>query len=343
MTTAISTSPTMVQRRVWPWIVFLSYGVLLSVHLWNGFDFGSFFQSGVRIATPLLLAALGELIVEKAGLINIGIEGIVLMGAFGGFAAAYQLDSLWIGVGAGMLAGLLLAIMFAFLCVTLRNDQIVIGAALNFLAIGATGLLYQIYYASSGSTHTLEPFQEFELPWISGIPIIGPALFSQTALTYLAILITLVFVLLNLRTRIGFHLEAVGEHPRAADAAGIPVHRVRWAAVLIEGLLGGLAGASLSLASSNTFNEEMSNGRGYIALAIVIFGRWNPLGVLGASLFFGAVTALQLSLQATDIDWLRSNYPYLQMLPYLLTLMVLTFSIGKARAPSAMGKHYHRE
>ncbi|MCB9782575.1 MAG: ABC transporter permease [Candidatus Omnitrophica bacterium] len=343
MSHTLVTNPAAPRRRVWPWLLLLGYGGLLAIHLASGFDLESFLQSGVRIATPLLLAALGELIVEKAGLINIGIEGIVLVGAFGGFAAAYQLESLYLGVIAGMFSGLLLAALFGLLCVTLRNDQIVVGAALNFIAIGATGLLYQIYYASSGSAHTLTPFGEIGIPGLERIPLLGPAFFSQTVLTYLAFLLVLLFVFLKGKTRLGFHLEAVGEHPRAADAAGIPVGRVRWFAVLIEGLLGGLAGASLSLASSNTFNEEMSNGRGYIALAIVIFGRWNPLGIFGAALFFGVATALQLALQATDIEALKANYPYLQMLPYLLTLLVLTFSVGRARAPSEMGKHYHRE
>jgi len=142
---------------------------------------------------------------------------------------------------------------------------------------------------------------------------------------------------------LGFHLEAVGEHPRAADAAGIPVNTVRWFAILLEGVLGGMAGASLSLAASNTFNEGMSNGRGFIAIAVVIFGRWTPLGVMGASLVFGAAESLQLLLQATDVSWLKNNYPYLQMLPYVVTLIVLTVAIGGVRQPQALGRHYHRE
>jgi len=182
-----------------------------------------------------------------------------------------------------------------------------------------------------------------EIPGLAKVPLIGPVLFNQNCLTYAAFGIAMLVAGLYWYTRLGFHVSAVGEHPRAADAAGIPVNRVRWAAILIEGVLGGIAGASLTLAFSNTFNEGMSQGRGFIALAIVLFGRWNPLGVVGAALFFGCATALQLLLQASNIDWLTNNYPYLQMLPYLLTLIVLAVASGSTRAPSGLGQHYHRE
>lgn len=302
-----------------------------------------FLQSAVRISTPLLLAALGELAVEKAGVINIGLEGKVLMGAFAGFAATALSGSLAVGILAAMVGGLILAVLFGFFCVTLRNDQIVTGAALNFLAAGTTGLLYKVCFGETGSVSTITPLQEWNLFGLNTLPLIGPALFGQGALTYLAVALALVMAWLYYRTSLGFHVEAVGEHPRAADAAGIPVNRVRWCTILLEGILGGLAGASLSLSLSNTFNEEMSNGRGFIALAIVIFGRWNPLGILGAALFFGAATALQLLLQASDNLWFRDHYPYLQMLPYLLTLVVLVAAVGRSSPPSALGLHYHRE
>lgn len=302
-----------------------------------------FFQTGVRIATPLLLAATGELVAEKAGLINIGLEGMVLVGAFAGFAVAGACGSLAAGVLAAMLAGMALAVLFGLLCIRLRNDQIVTGAALNFLAIGMTGLLFRTLLGETGSRATITPFAEWNLFGLERIPVIGPALFSQSILTYSAFWIAVLVVFFTRKTRLGFHLEAVGEHPRAADAVGIPVNRVRWAAILFEGMLGGLAGASLTLSLSNTFNEEMSNGRGYIALAIVIFGRWNPLGVIGGAMFFGAATALQLLLQAGGWNWLKAGYPYLQMLPYLLTLIVLAAAVGKVRAPRALGQHYHRE
>lgn len=302
-----------------------------------------FLQSGVRISTPLLLAALGELIAEKSGLINIGLEGKVLMGAFAGFSAVALTGSLGLGICAAMLAGMLLALLFGLMCITLRNDQIVTGAALNFLAIGATGFLYKTFFGTTGSTSTIVPFQELPIPALCDIPLIGPMFFSHTLITYLAIALAFLIAVINWRTRLGFHLTAVGEHPRAADAAGIPVNRVRWIAILIEGLLGGLAGASLSLSLSNNFNEEMSNGRGYIALAIVIFGRWNPLGIVGAALLFGTATAIQLLLQAGNIPWMKQNYPYLQMLPYVLTLIILVVAAGRSQAPSALGRHYHRE
>lgn len=302
-----------------------------------------FLQSAVRIATPLLLAALGELVAQRSGLINIGLEGIVLVGAFAGFAVAATLGSLVFGTLAAIAAGMLLASLFGLFCIRMRSDQIVTGAALNFIAIGSTGFLNKVWFGTGQGAAQVTPYAEWNLFGWNTIPVIGPALFGQTTITYIAVAVALCLAWANLRTRLGFHLSAVGEHPRAADAAGIPVSRVRWTAILFEGAVGGLAGASLSLALSNTFNEEMSSGRGYIALAIVIFGRWSPLGVLGAALFFGAATGLQLLLQATDAAWLKSNYPYLQMLPYLLTLGVLAAAVGRTRAPAALGQHYHRE
>jgi simple sugar transport system permease protein len=302
-----------------------------------------FLQSTLRISTPLLFAALGELLAERAGLINIGLEGKVLSGAFAGFAAVVLTGSLGMGVCAAIMAGLFLAILFGFFCITLRNDQIVTGAALNFLALGLTGLLYKALLGETGSVTTITPFGEWNPLGLERIPVIGPLLFSQGLLTYLALFLMLLCAWLNRKTRLGFHLTAVGEHPRAADAAGIPVNRIRWMAILLEGVLGGLAGASLTLSLSNTFNEAMSNGRGFIAIAIVIFGRWHPLGILAATLFFGAATALQFLLQASETPWLKTHYPYLQMMPYLLTLLLLATTVSQSVAPAGLGKHYHRE
>jgi len=306
-------------------------------------QFEYFLQSSVRISTPLILAALGELVAEKAGLINIGVEGMVLVGAFASFAVVSSTGALPLGVVAAILSGMLLGSLFGILCISRRHDQIVVGAALNFLALGTTGLLYRSLYGATGSTKTIEPFAEWNILGLDGIPCIGPAVFSQTTLTYAAILLAVSISFVFRKTRIGFNLEAVGEHPRAADAAGLSVNGIRWTAILFEGALGGLAGSALALSLSNTFNEGMSNGRGFIAIAVVIFGRWKPLGVLAAALFFGSAESLQLQLQATELSWLRNNYPYLQMLPYLVTLVVLVAAVGRVRAPSALGRHYHRE
>jgi len=302
-----------------------------------------FLQTGLRAATPLILAALGELLAEKAGLINIGLEGMILAGAFFAFAAVTSTGSIPLGLAAAILAGVGLALLFGLLCIALRNDQIVTGAALNFLSLGVTGLFYRMFYGTTGSALIVENLPTWSMAGLEGIPYAGPFLFGQTALTYLAVVSALVLVSLFRWTRMGFHLEAVGEHPRAADSAGIPVNRVRWAAILIEGMLCGLAGACLVLVNSNTFNEGMSNGRGFIALAIVIFGRWKPLAIMAAAFFFGAAESLQFLLQATEVPWLRDNYPYLQMLPYLLTLIALAAALGNARPPAALGRHYHRE
>jgi len=291
-------------------------------------------------ATPLLLAALGETLVERAGVINIGLEGILLIGAFAGMVGSYFTGSPFIGLLLGAAAGVLLALLFASLTVGLGADQVVVGISINLLAAGLTGVLYRGIFGVTGQALIVKTFSPLSLPLLSSLPFFGSALFQHTLLVYFALLAVPLCGIVLFHTRAGLQLQAVGEHPHAAETLGVSVRWVRTLTLGIEGLLGGLAGSYLSLAYSNTFIEGMSAGRGFIALAIVIFGRWKPIGVLYGALFFGAATALQFQLQA-----LGSTIPYqfVLMLPYGLTLLALALSGIRIMAPLALGQPYQRE
>jgi len=294
-------------------------------------------EASLRLAIPLLLAALGELIVEKAGLINIGTEGMMLFGAFTGFAVAATLGNPAAGALAAMLAGAGAATVFGYFSVVRRADQIVVGTAINLLGLGATGLAARALY--SGSVPTITPARGIAVPFLSDLPVIGPLLFEQSGFAYAAIAVVFALSFFLRRTRAGLRLRAVGESARSADAEGISVVRVRMLSVISAGMLAGLAGAALSLSQSNTFAEGMTAGRGFIALTIVIFGRWRPSGVALAAVFFGAAIAVQHRLQARGT---ALPYQIPLMLPYLLTLGVLFFASGRSRAPSDLGQVYDR-
>ena len=294
--------------------------------------------AAVRLGSPLLLAALGELVVERAGVVNIGIEGMMLGGAFAAFAVGLATGSPAAGAAAGLAAGAALGLLFAAFAVARKADQIVVGMAVNLLALGATGLASRALYG--GAVPSGPSWGELALPGLAALPLVGPLLFRQTPFVWAALLLALGVAFALGRTRWGLRLRAVGESARAADAEGVPVERVRIAALAFGGALAGLAGASLSLAQTNTFTEGMTAGRGFIALAIVIFGRWRPGGAVLAALFFGAANALQFRLQARGFD---VPYPVFLMLPYAITLAVLAFAAGAARAPADLGRPYHRE
>ncbi|MBM4255968.1 MAG: ABC transporter permease [Deltaproteobacteria bacterium] len=297
-------------------------------------------HSTLVAATPLLFAALGETFVQRAGIINIGLEGILLTGAFAGMTASYFSGSPLLGLIVGAVSGLLLALLFAGLTVGLSADQIVVGVGLNLLAAGLTGVLYRGIFGVTGQALQVSTFLPIHIPFFSTLPILGSSLFQHAGLVYLAITLVPICTFFLFYLRAGLQLQAVGEHPHAAETLGISVKRVRFLALAFEGVLGGIAGSYLSLAYSNTFIEGMSAGRGFIALAIVIFGRWNPTGALWGALFFGVATALQFHLQA-----LGSELPYqiVLMLPYVLTLLALMLLKTSATAPAALGQPYHRE
>jgi simple sugar transport system permease protein len=297
-------------------------------------------HSTLVAATPLLLAALGETLVERAGVINIGLEGILLTGAFAGMVGSYFTGSASLGLLLGAISGVLLVSLYAWLTVGLGADQVVVGVSTNLLAVGLTGVLYRGLFGVTGQALTVTTFSTISIPALSAIPFLGTAFFQHTALVYLSLLIVPCVGFFLFSTRAGLQLQAVGEHPQAAETLGISVRWLRTTALVVEGLLGGIAGSYLSLAYSNTFIEGMSAGRGFIALAIVIFGRWRPVGVLGGALFFGAATALQFHLQA-----LGSALPYqfVLILPYVLTLLALVFIGVRISPPSALGQTYRKE
>ena len=287
--------------------------------------------AALALATPLLLAALGELISERAGVINIGVEGLMLTGAFAGFLGCWVTGSPLVGMAAAGAASMLLGLVFALWVVGLDADQVVAGAALNILALGVTGVAYRAVFGVTGAALTVTTFP----PLAIGGDNAWLAPFRQPAPVYVAlVLVPLVWVVLA-RTRLGLALRAVGEAPEAAASLGVPVAAIRIGALLVAALLAGAGGGYLSLAYSNTFVEGMSAGRGFIALAIVVFGRWRPLGILAGALLFGAASAGQFHLQAAGV---AVSYHLLLMLPYVLTLAVLALASGTAAAPAALGR-----
>ncbi len=256
-----------------------------------------FLRAAILIASPLMLVALGELISEIAGVFNIGLEGMMLVGAFAGFWAGGELGNLWLGVLVGMLAGVLLAVIMAFASIQAGADQIVVGVALNILGAGVSAFAFQKYSATQPDLF-IDRMERLEIPGLKSIPVIGPALFSQIPLVYVALLLGPVVWVLFYKTTWGLRMRAAGELPEADETAGVSVRALRWQGVLIVGAFAGLGGAFLSIGLVGTFLDGMTAGRGFLALAAVIVGGWRPLGVVAAAALFGAADALQLRLQA---------------------------------------------
>ena len=297
--------------------------------------FTAFLEATVRIATPLGLAAMGETITERSGVINIGIEGAMLSGALAGALGAAATGSVTAGFAAGALAGALVAAVFSFSVLYLRGDQIVVGAAITLGATGVTGGLYRAAFGSSGAAMTLPTLVPGEPGWLARLPVLGPMLFHQTAPTWAMFALGILAWLFVTRTQGGLALRAAGESPEAARAAGLRVTAIRFKATMFGGLMAGLGGATLVLAQAGTFAERMTAGRGFIAIAIVVLGRWHPLGVLGAALVFGAASALQYIIQAMGI---QAPYQFFLMAPYVVTLLALAGALGRARAPEHLGR-----
>jgi len=306
------------------------------------------FAAAVRMATPLALAAIGGTICERSGVVNIALEGMMLTGAFFGVVATYFTGSAWIGVLAAMLSGALVALIHAVASVTLRTDQVVSGTAINILATGLTGFLMEVIYGHPGTTDPvarLGPVFNFSNPLTGTLGVvwrwIDSIFLSYTPIVYMAIAIAIIGQWWMYNTTWGLRLRALGEHPRAADTVGVSVVRGRYFAVLFSGALGGLAGANLTLEQVGSFTENMTNGRGFIALAANIFGRWTPGGSYLASLLFGFADALQIKLQPMR-DVIHIPPQFFLMLPYVLTVIVLGGVVGRAVAPAAIGKPYEK-
>jgi len=299
----------------------------------------AFLTSTIAMATPILLAALGEFLVEESGIINIGIEGAMLAGAFFALSGVYFTGSVAIGLLCGVAAAIAINAMLGALVIHLAVNQVVAGTALDILAAGITGVFYRRFFGITGKAFIVTPLRAIAIGPLANIPILGPMLFDQSPLVYGAFLLVPAIAWMIRHTRYGLRLRAAGERPEAADALGLGVYALRWQALIASGVLTGLAGAFLTVAYANTFVENISAGRGFVALAVVILGRRNPWGLAAASILFGAAMALQFGLQA-----LGTTVPYqlFLALPYALTLIVLAFFGGQSPDPSALGVPYTR-
>lgn len=296
----------------------------------------AFGAATVRVATPLALAALGETISERGGVLNLGIEGSMLAGALGAAIGAIEGGPL-AGVALGAASGMVASLVLALAAVVGRADQIISGTAVTLGAIGLTGMIAQQAFGTAGAALSVPTLPPVAIPGLAGIPIIGPVLFEQSLLSYLTAVLAAVVAWLLFRTRFGLELRASGEAPASAAASGVRVTLVRSLGVVIGGALAGLGGASLVLAQVGTFTERMTAGRGFIAIAIVVLGRWHPLGAVLAALLFGAATALQFLFQASGTTIVP--YQVLLALPYLLALAVLATAVGRSRAPAALARN----
>jgi simple sugar transport system permease protein len=295
---------------------------------------GGFLAAAVRVATPLLLAATGDTVTQRSGVLNLGLEGMMLAGALAATLGATA-SGPWTGVALAVLAGMLLAGAFAVVTIGARADQVIAGTAITLGAVGLTGTIYRQAYGAAGAGLDLPTLAPIPIPGLSTVPVLGPALFSQPAPTYVGLLAVPIVWWLLFRTRIGLALRATGESAAVARASGVPTRLVRAGATLVGGGFAGLAGATLVLAQVGTFAERMTAGRGYVAIAIVVLGRWHPAGVALASLAFGAAMALQFLFQTLGLG---VPYQLFLMLPYALALLALGEAVGRVKAPGDLGK-----
>jgi ABC-type uncharacterized transport system permease subunit len=293
-----------------------------------------FLEATIRTATPLALAALGETVTERSGIINVGLEGSIIAGALASLIMA-SFGGVSIGFVGAAVAGALMALLFACFVIYVRGDQIITGTAVTIFALGLTGVVYRLLYGETGAALTTPTLAPLRVPLLADLPYVGTALFAQPPVTYLVYLLTPALWWWMYKTHGGLTLRATGENPDAAISAGIQARRVQLRAVVFGGMLGGVSGATLVLAQAGTFAEGMSAGRGFIAIAIVVLGRWNPAGVAMAAIVFGAASALQFLLQA--MGW---NVPYqlFLALPYVLTLVALVVIRGRGKSPEALGR-----
>ncbi|MFQ5692877.1 MAG: ABC transporter permease [Nitrospinota bacterium] len=296
-------------------------------------------SAGLRLSTPILLGALGEVFAERSGILNIGVEGMMLMGALAGVLGAQFGGTPWAGLLLGMIVGLLVSLIHAFFTITLRGDQIVSGVAVNILALGLSTFIFRGVFGITILPVTVRSFRPIRVPGLAEIPVLGPVLFQQSALVYLALALVPVIWFVLMKTPLGLKIRTVGEHPKAADTVGINVTWIRYLCTALGGVLAGMGGCFLSIGQLNFFADNMTAGRGFIALAAVIFGRWNPFGVLGASVIFGVAEAVALRLQARGLD---IPYEFLFMLPYVLTIVALAGLVGRTEYPKALGIPYRR-
>jgi ABC-type uncharacterized transport system permease subunit len=300
----------------------------------------AFLVSALRLSVPLIFAAVGGVISERSGVFNVGLEGFILMGAFGAAYGTFHTGSPEIGLLAGMLFGLVMAVPMAVMSISLGVNQIVAGIAINLFALGITSFLARIAIGEAANTQLLPGFRPFPIPLLSEIPVVGPLFFNQDALVYLMYLLVPALYYLIFHTPWGLNVRAVGHNPRACDTAGISVSGIRYTCVLASGVLAALGGCYLVLSQVFVFSEHMSAGKGFIALAAIILGRWSPVGALLACLLFGFFDALQLRLQFGNPE---IPYEIFSTLPYVVSILALVLFAGHNVEPQAVGKHYARE
>jgi ABC-type uncharacterized transport system permease subunit len=335
------------KRLGWIAVVIAVLGAILGViaaksgesNLDRVFVWSALVAGMLRYATPLIFGAMGGILSERSGVINIGLEGMMLIGAFFGIFGSDLLGSWVLGVVVGVVAGALIGLVHAFVSIQLRADQVVSGTGINFLAIGITGYIFIYHYGDQGTPSDISRAPNVTLPLVEDIPFIGEAIGQMNVLTWAALLLVPILAVYLFRTRGGLRLRSVGEKPRAADSLGLPVLRTRYLAVTASGALAALGGVFLSIGLLGSFNEQMTAGRGFIALAAVIFGSWRPFGALAGACLFGFSTALAQRLPAFS----ESTAVLFQALPYVVTLVVVAGVIGRSRPPAAIGVPYVKE
>jgi simple sugar transport system permease protein len=292
--------------------------------------------SGVRLATSYLYAAIGEMFGQISGVLNLGVEGIMLVAAYAAYVVVLQTNNLWLGLLAAIIVGLIMGLMMAVISVTLKAEQGISGIGVYLFGLGLSDLLYRI---TVKSPVTVSGFPNIRIPGLTDLPILGPILFNQNILVYIAFaLVPIAWWVLN-KTTFGLQVRAVGQNPEAADTLGISVTKIRYITVTLGGAFSGLAGASLSIALLNIFQQNITSGQGFIAVALVYFGAWRPIGVLGGALLFSLINSLQLWIQVLSIP-IPSDLAV--MMPYVVTILVLVATVSKVRAPSALSKPFER-
>ncbi len=288
------------------------------------------FAATLRMATPIAYGALGGIFSERSGVVNIGLEGMMLTGAFTGVAVSYFIGNPWLGVLGAILVGGLLGLLHGVITVGFAGNQIVSGTGINIFALGFTAYMSQAIWGSRGASVSVQGLPLISIPIVKDIPVIGEIIGTHSPLIYLLIIITVVSFIVLFKTPFGLRIRAVGERPEAADTAGVDVYRTKYLCLIASGMLAGLGGAFLSIGNLSLFAWGMTGGRGFIALAAMIFGKWMPFGAFGASVMFGFADALQMRLQALGL----LPPQIILMIPYVLTVVVLAGVVGKAVPPS---------
>jgi len=296
---------------------------------------GSFWAAAIRIASPLILATLGELICERAGVLNLGIEGIMVAGAFAGWMAVYSGTGLWVGVGVAMVVGMCFGLLHSILTVPFGLSQHVVGLGVTLLATSSTYYAYRLALPEVTSPPKIDAFQPYAIPWLSEIPLLGPALFNQTPFTYLAFALVGLVAYVLYRTPLGLAVRAAGENPAAVAAQGLSVTAIRMGAVIVGSGFMAMGGAFLTMSAFDSFFFEMVNGRGWICIALVVFGAWRPGKALLGAILFAAFDALQIRVQQTSFG---ANIPYqiFLMMPYILSIVALVVMSRRAQVPAAL-------